>query len=181
VNYFETWSTNGTFSHYKRSLITGFSAKSLVFTTSDTQNWNMNTKIQWRNNVHFSATSDSGHEVLMDGPPDSGGENRGSRPMELMLMGLGGCTSFDVINILKKSRQQVTNCVTEITAQRADTIPQVFEDINIHFLIEGDGLDTAKVERAIRLTAEKYCSASIMLQRAGVNITHSFDITQTGA
>ena len=101
--------------------------------------------------------------------------------MELMLMGLGGCTSYDVINILRKSRQHVTNCVTEITAQRADSIPQVFEDINVHFLIEGEDLDTAKVERAIRLTAEKYCSASIMLQRAGVNITHSFDIAQTGA
>ena len=137
----------------------------------------MHTKIQWLNNIHFSATADSGHEVLIDGPPDAGGENRGSRPMELMLMGVGGCTSFDVVNILKKSRQKVTHCVTHVTAERADGIPQVFETINIHFELEGEHLDPAKVERAIHLTAEKYCSASIMLQRAGVEITHSFTIS----
>ena len=139
----------------------------------------MHTKIQWLENVHFSATADSGHEVLIDGPPDAGGENKGTRPMELMLMGVGGCTSFDVVNILRKSRQKVTNCVTHITAQRADDIPQVFETINIHFEIEGEGLDATKVERAIHLTADKYCSASIMLQRAGVEITHTFEIRET--
>ena len=138
----------------------------------------MHTNIQWLNNVHFSATADSGHEVLIDGPPDAGGENRGVRPMELMLMGVGGCTSFDVVNILRKSRQKVTNCVTQITAERADTVPQVFERINIHFVIEGQDLDAAKVDRAIHLTAEKYCSASIMLQRAGVDITHTFEISE---
>lgn len=139
----------------------------------------MHTNIQWLNNVHFSAVADSGHEVLIDGPPDAGGENRGVRPMELMLMGVGGCTSFDVVNILRKSRQKVTNCVTQITAERAEEVPQVFETINIHFLIEGQDLDAAKVERAIHLTAEKYCSASIMLQRAGVEITHTFEISET--
>jgi putative redox protein len=136
----------------------------------------MRTEIQWVNNVHFKAKADSGHEVLIDGPPDAGGQNLGSRPMELMLMGVGGCTSFDVVNILAKTRQKVTHCVTQITASRADAIPQVFEDINIHFILEGDGLDAKKVERAIHLTAEKYCSASIMLQRAGVNITHTYEI-----
>ncbi|MCR9260162.1 MAG: OsmC family protein [Pseudomonadaceae bacterium] len=141
----------------------------------------MHTKIQWQNNVHFTATADSGHEVSIDGPADSGGENLGVRPMELMLMGVGGCTSFDVVSILRKSRQKVTNCVTEITAKRADDIPQVFETIHIHFVIEGDKLDPGRVERAIALTAEKYCSASIMLQRAGVDITHSFDIQQVDA
>jgi len=141
----------------------------------------MHTKIQWQDNVHFTATADSGHEVSIDGPPDSGGENLGVRPMELMLMGVGGCTSFDVVSILRKSRQKVTNCVTEITATRADEVPQVFETIHIHFLIEGDNLDAARVERAITLTAEKYCSASIMLQRAGVEITHTFDIKQAMA
>lgn len=140
----------------------------------------MHTKIQWQNNVHFTATADSGHEVSIDGPADSGGENLGVRPMELMLMGVGGCTSFDVVSILRKSRQKVTNCVTEITAERADDIPQVFETIHIHFVIEGDKLDPGRVERAIALTAEKYCSASIMLQRAGVDISHSFDIQQVG-
>ena len=98
--------------------------------------------------------------------------------MELMLMGVGGCTSFDVVNILRKSRQKVTNCVTQITAERADTVPQVFERIRIHFVIEGQDLDAVKVERAIHLTAEKYCSASIMLQRAGVDITHTFELNE---
>ena len=139
----------------------------------------MHTKIQWLENVHFSAVADSGHEVLIDGPPDAGGENKGTRPMELMLMGVGGCTSFDVVNILRKSRQKVTHCVTHVTAERADDIPQVFERINIHFEIAGEGLDKAKVERAIHLTAEKYCSASIMLQRAGVDITHTYELTQS--
>jgi putative redox protein len=138
----------------------------------------MHTKIEWLENVHFTAIADSEHKVLIDGPPDAGGENRGVRPMELMLMGVGGCTSFDVVNILRKSRQKVTNCVTQITAQRADEIPQVFEQINIHFELTGQNLDAAKVERAIHLTAEKYCSASIMLQRAGVEINHTFAITE---
>lgn len=96
--------------------------------------------------------------------------------MELMLMGVGGCTSFDVVNILAKSRQEVTRCVTQITARRAGDVPQVFENIHIHFLIDGNNLDEKKVDRAIKLTSEKYCSASIMLQRAGVEITHTFEI-----
>ena len=112
---------------------------------------------------------------MIDGPPESGGKNQGSRPMELMLMGVGGCTSFDVVNILDKARQKVTNCVTEITAKRADEVPEVFETIDIHFVVEGENLDPKKVERAIHLTAEKYCSASIMLQRAGVEINHTFE------
>ena len=138
----------------------------------------MHTKIQWLNKVHFSAIADSGHEILIDGPPDAGGENRGVRPMELVLMGVGGCTSFDVVNILRKSRQDVTNCVTEITAERVDEVPQVFKSININFLIEGRDLDANKVDRALHLTAEKYCSASIMMQTAGVEITHTFEISE---
>lgn len=136
----------------------------------------MRTEIQWVNNVHFTASADSGHTVMIDGPPDSGGENRGSRPMELMLMGVGGCTSFDVVNILVKGRQKVTKCVTQITAERADEVPQVFEKIHIHFVLAGEGLDEKRVERAIALTAEKYCSASIIMQRAGVEVTHTFEI-----
>ncbi len=141
----------------------------------------MHAEIQWRDNVHFSATADSGHEVLIDGPADAGGLNKGSRPMELMLMGVGGCTSFDVVNILRKGRQKVTNCVTHVTAARAEDIPQVFERIDIHFVVEGEDLDPAKVERAIDLTAHKYCSASIMLQRAGVEIGHTFEIVPAEA
>lgn len=138
----------------------------------------MHAKIQWIDEVQFSAEADSGHTVMIDGPPDSGGQNRGTRPMELMLMGLGGCTSFDVVKILRKSRQKVTNCVTHVTAQRAADIPQVFQQIAVHFVVEGQGIDPAKVERAIHLTADKYCSASIMLQRAGVEITHTFEIVE---
>jgi putative redox protein len=137
----------------------------------------MRTEIQWVNNVHFTAEADSGHTVMIDGPPDSGGQNMGSRPMELMLMGVGGCTSFDVVNILVKARQKVTQCVTQITAQRADTVPQVFESIHIHFLLSGEDLDEKRIERAIHLTSEKYCSASILMQRAGVEVSHSFEIT----
>ena len=136
----------------------------------------MQTTINWLEKVQFSATADSGHTVSIDGPPDAGGENQGTRPMELMLMGVGGCTSFDVVNILVKGRQKVTKCVTHITAERADEVPQVFEKIHIHFAMAGENLDAKRVDRAIHLTAEKYCSASIMLQRAGVEVTHSFEI-----
>ncbi len=138
----------------------------------------MHTEIKWQGKCLFTAKADSGHTVTIDGPPESGGQNQGVRPMELMLMGVGGCTSFDVVNILSKARQNVTNCLTQITAQRTDGIPQVFESIKIHFIVEGEGLDAAKVGRAIQLTAEKYCSASIMLQRAGVEITHTYDIVE---
>ena len=138
----------------------------------------MQTEIIWREKVQFEATADSGHTVSIDGPPDAGGENKGVRPMELMLMGVGGCTSFDVISILRKSRQNVTDCVTQITARRAEAVPEVFEEIHIHFKITGTGLDEKKVTRAIDLTAHTYCSASIMLQRAGVDVTHSYELIE---
>ena len=138
----------------------------------------MRTKLQWNNNVHFTAVGDSGHVVEVDGASDAGGENRGSRPMELMLMGLGGCTSFDVIQTLQKSRQTVTDCVTQITASRTQTIPQVFETIHLHFTVSGKNLDERKVARAISLSADKYCSASIRLERGGVQITHDYEIHQ---
>lgn len=136
----------------------------------------MQAKIQWRDKVHFEASADSGHTILMDGPADAGGENRGARPMELVLMGLGGCASFDVVNILRKARQSVTDCVTEITASRAETIPQVFETIHLHFIVTGHNLKEAAVERAVRLSAEKYCSASMMLERGGVKISHDYEV-----
>ena len=99
--------------------------------------------------------------------------------MELILMGLGGCSSFDVVNILRKSRQQVTDCVTELAAERADAIPQVFERIHMHFIVSGKDLDRTKVARAVSLSADKYCSASIMLERAGVAISHDFEIVES--
>lgn len=138
----------------------------------------MHAEIRWRGKVQFSATADSGHSVAMDGPADAGGENRGVRPMELMLMGLGGCSSFDVVNILTKSRQNVVDCVTRVDAERADAVPAVFTRIHLHFEVTGHDLDPARVARAVSLSAEKYCSASIMLQRAGVQISHDFEVRQ---
>jgi putative redox protein len=138
----------------------------------------MNVKIQWQGKVQFEATADSGHAVAIDGPPDGGGENRGSRPMELVLMGLGGCASYDVMSILDKSRQKVTDCVTHVTASRVDEIPQVFDTIHLHFVVTGVELDEKKVARAISLSADKYCSASKMLEAGGVAITHDFEIAQ---
>ena len=117
----------------------------------------------------------------MDGPAEAGGEGRGARPMELLLMGLGGCTSYDVVTILAKSRQQVVDCVTELTAERAETEPKVFTRIHVHFKVTGRGLDPAKVARAVSLSADKYCSASIMLARGGVAITHDFEIVEAPA
>ena len=136
----------------------------------------MRAEIRWQDKVHFVGTADSGHAVPMDGPADLGGENRGSRPMELVLIGLGGCSSFDVVNILTKSRQHVSGCVTQIEARRADEVPQVFEAIHLHFVVTGTNLDDKKVQRAVKLSAEKYCSASLMLERGGVNITHSHEV-----
>lgn len=135
----------------------------------------MKTRISWKGNVSFLAESGSGHTVLMDGAPEAGGQNLGPRPMELLLMGLGGCTSFDVVLILKKARQDITDCVVEIEAQRASSDPKVFTDIHLHFIITGHNIKTQQVERAIGLSAEKYCSASIMLKQT-VNITHDYEI-----
>lgn len=138
----------------------------------------MQAQIQWRDKVHFLASADSGHTIALDGPPEAGGQNRGARPMELVLMGLGGCSSFDVVNILTKGRQDIVDCVTRIEADRADEVPQVFTRIHLHFRVTGRGLDEAKVARAVSLSADKYCSASIMLQRGGVAISHSYEVLE---
>ena len=138
----------------------------------------MKVTINWGGEAKFSGTSESGHTLVMDGPPDHGGQNQGPRPMEMLLLGLGGCTSFDVMSILKKSRQDVTDCRAEIDAERADEIPSVFTHIRIHFVVTGNKLKENLVERAVKLSAEKYCSASIMLEKAGVHIEHSFEIQE---
>ena len=135
----------------------------------------MKTRIKWNGNVSFLAESGSGHSVLMDGAPEAGGKNLGPRPMEMLLMGLGGCTTFDVVLILKKSRQDITDCVVEIEAERAPVDPKVFTRIHLHFIISGNNLNPQTIERAINLSAEKYCSASIMLKQT-VAITHDFEI-----
>lgn len=136
----------------------------------------MKARIQWVENAQFVAESGSGHAVVIDGPADGGGRNLGMRPMEMVLMGVGACTAYDVVHILKKSRQPVTRCVAELSAERADTEPKVFTKIHIHFLVAGRGLSETAVKRAVDLSAEKYCSASIMLGRAGVEITHDYRI-----
>ncbi|MET0660508.1 MAG: OsmC family protein [Steroidobacteraceae bacterium] len=138
----------------------------------------MKASVLWMKDGQFIGKSDSGHTLIIDGPPDHGGKNLGARPMEMILMGLGGCTSIDVIDILKKSRQDVTDCVTQLTAERASTIPAVFTSVHIHFLVTGRNLKSKQVERAIELSATKYCSATLMLQRGGVAITHDFEIIE---
>ncbi|MEE8379480.1 MAG: OsmC family protein [Gammaproteobacteria bacterium] len=135
----------------------------------------MKARIKWVEDVLFVGESGSGHAIVIDGPPEHGGRNLGIRPMELLLQGLGSCTTFDVLHILKKARQPVTDCIVEIDAQRAETEPKVFTHIHIHFILSGDGLSEKHVKRAIQLSAEKYCSASIMLAKS-VEITHDFEI-----
>ncbi|MDP2828993.1 MAG: OsmC family protein [Sulfuricellaceae bacterium] len=135
----------------------------------------MKARIKWAGEASFIGESESGHAVMMDGPPDMGGKNAGPRPMEMLLLGTGGCTSFDVVHILKKSRQQVTDCTAEIDAERATTDPKIFTRIHIHFVITGKDLKPEQVERAVKLSAEKYCSASIMLGKSAT-ITHDFEI-----
>jgi len=135
----------------------------------------MKATVELQQNVCFKGTAGSGANVIMDGPPDHGGENLGARPMEMLLLGLGGCASFDVVHILRKRRLTVTNCATEITAQRAETDPKVFTKIHLHFKVSGEGLTDKAVAKATQLSAEKYCSASIMLGKTA-EIIHSFEI-----
>ena len=136
----------------------------------------MKATVDWTGNASFKATSGTGHTVQLDGPPDHGGQDLGPRPMEMLLMGVGGCSSFDVMSILKKSRQDVPACHAELEAERADAVPSVFTRIHLHFVVTGHNLKEKQVERAVSLSAEKYCSASIMLGKAGVEISHSYEI-----
>jgi putative redox protein len=139
----------------------------------------MECKVSWMANdgMAFSARTGSGHLVNMDGAPDGGGNNLAPRPMEMVLLGTGGCTAYDVVLILKKSRQEVAGCTVELKADRADTDPKVFTKIHFHFTVTGKNLNPATVERAISLSHDKYCSASIMLAKTA-EITHSFDIVE---
>ncbi len=137
----------------------------------------MKARIKWVQDATFLGESASGHAVVMDGPPDHGGRNLGVRPMEMLLLGMGGCTAFDVVHILKKARQPISDCVAELSAERADTDPKVFTKIHVHFVITGKGLKEAQVKRAVELSAEKYCSASIMLGKVA-EITHDYEIVE---
>jgi putative redox protein len=135
----------------------------------------MKARIKWLENVAFVAESESGHAMVMDGAPEGGGRNLGPRPMETLLMGAGGCTAYDVVHILRKSRAAVTDCVLEIDAERATEDPKVFTKIHFHFIVTGKDLKIPQVERAVHLSAEKYCSASIMLGKTAA-ITHDFEV-----
>ena len=137
----------------------------------------MKARIKWLENVAFRAETESGHSVVMDGAPEGGGRNLGPRPMEMVLIGTGGCTAYDVVHILKKSRAPVSDCVVEIDAERAAEDPKVFTRIHFHFVVSGNGLKPHVVERAVHLSAEKYCSASIMLGKTA-QITHDFEIKE---
>ena len=138
----------------------------------------MKASIQWTGDVSFTGVGDSGQAVQMDGPAEFGGRNRGPRPMELVLIGMGGCTAFDVVHILRKSRQEITDCRAVLDAERASEDPKVYTRIHIHFIVTGKGLDPDKVARAIELSATKYCSASIMLGKTA-RITHDFELHET--
>ena len=137
----------------------------------------MECTIKWLDGMSFIAETGTGHIVAMDGAPEAGGRNLAPRPMELMLAGAGGCTAFDVVAILKKGRHAVTGCEVSLTAERAETDPKVFTHIHFHFRVTGKGLKPEVVTRAINLSKEKYCSASIMLGETA-KITHDFEIVE---
>ena len=137
----------------------------------------MKARVKWVEQVSFLGETESGHAVLMDGAPAAGGRNLGPRPMEMLLLGAGGCTSFDVLGILKKSRQDISDCYVELEAERAETDPKVFTRIHMHFVVTGKNIKPEAVEKAIKLSAEKYCSASIMLGATAV-MTHDFEVIQ---
>ncbi len=137
----------------------------------------MKARVLWVENSKFVAESGSGHSIVMDGPPESGGQNLGVRPMEMLLMGMGGCTAFDVIHILKKGRHDIRDCELQLDAERSETDPKVFTRIHIHYLVKGKNLSDTAVKRAIELSAEKYCSASIMLGKTA-EITHDYEIVE---
>ena len=136
----------------------------------------MQATVKWLDGAMFVGESGSGHSVVMDGPEDLGGRNLGPRPMEMLLLGTGGCAIYDVISTLRKARQNVRDCRVELQAERADAVPAVFTSINLHFVVTGTDLKENHVRRAVELSAEKYCSASIMLAAAGVELTHSYAV-----
>ncbi|MEI7948874.1 MAG: OsmC family protein [Gammaproteobacteria bacterium] len=138
----------------------------------------MKATVKWVDGAMFVGESGSGHAVVMDGPEDIGGRNMGFRPMEMLLLGVGACSSVDVVNILRRGRQQISRCEARVEATRVDAVPAVFEKIHLHFIVAGTDLDAGKVARAVELSAEKYCSASIMLQKGGVVMTHAFEIVE---
>ncbi|HEX7115380.1 MAG TPA: OsmC family protein [Steroidobacter sp.] len=140
----------------------------------------MKARVKWVENVMFVGESASGHGVVMDGSPESGGRNLGCRPMEMLLLGLGGCTAYDVVTILRRGREPISDCVVDIEAERAQTDPKVFTKIVMRYRISGRGLDRHKVERAVRLSAEKYCSASAIMSKTA-EMSHEIELIDLDA
>ncbi len=140
----------------------------------------MNTTVRWIDGMMMVGESASGHAIVMDGPEELGGKNLGVRPMEMLLLGMGGCTTVDVVSTLKKMRENVQDCRVEISAKRADKHPKVFTAIHLHFIVEGDNLNDKKITKAVSLSADKYCSASIMLAKTAT-VTHDFEVIQIGS
>ena len=139
----------------------------------------MEARVKWVENAEFVGETGSGHTVVIDGPAEIGGRNLGPRPMELMLLSVGSCSAVDIVHILKKARQPVAGCEVKVSGERAATDPKVFTKIHLHFIVSGAGLSENQVRRAVELSAEKYCSASIMLSKAA-EVTHDFELRQTG-
>ncbi|MEM7210260.1 MAG: OsmC family protein [Pseudomonadota bacterium] len=139
----------------------------------------MRARVKWLDNMSFVGESGSGHSIVMDGAPEAGGRDLGVRPMEMVLLGLGGCSAFDVVSILKKSRQSVTNCEVMLEAERVESVPKVFSKIHMIFRVQGDDLSDKHVGRAVSLSADKYCSVSRMLE-ATVEVTHEYEILENG-
>src|SRR5580765_894609 len=135
----------------------------------------MDVRVKWIEGVSFACESGSGHAVVTDGAPDAGGRNVGMRPMELVLMGAASCTAFDLVMILKKARQPIADCVVEAAAERAETVPRVFTKLHLKYLVAGRGLDPRQVERAVQLSKDKYCSATLMLGKTAA-ITYEIAI-----
>lgn len=138
----------------------------------------MQATVKWTGGAAFEATSGSGHTVVLDGPAEVGGQNQGVRPMEMLLLGLGGCSALDVVFILQRGRHSISDCVVEIEAERAEEPPKVFTRIHMHYKVSGKGLAEAAVRRAVQLSAEKYCSASIMLGKTA-DISHDFEVIES--
>ena len=137
----------------------------------------MNISANWIDGMLMVGKSDSGHAIVMDGPPEIGGKNLGVRPMEMLLLGMAGCTMIDVVTTLKKMREDLLYCETKVSADRADEYPKVFTNIHVHFILRGKKLNPSKVDKAIKLSAEKYCSASIMIGKTAI-ITHDYEIIE---
>ena len=138
----------------------------------------MKAEVRWINGRQFIAETESRQNIIIDGPVDHGGRGMGARPMELILAGLGSCSSFDVLDILEKGKQNVTGCKVVVTGERVDAVPAVFGDIHLEFVVTGHDLKETLVERAVNLSAEKYCSVAMMLGKGGVNITHSYQVVE---